>query len=117
MKDGILLKAKNIFMYIALMWTVVMAVTYLAVLFELPVFALISYLPFGEAFCDILVFLLLLGIWVVPFLYIITMALMLFCRVKLKEKSQNKAMALTVIILPLCLTAIMLLTNFMELLA
>ena len=65
----------------------------------------------------ILCLLILFGIWIVPVLYIITIFFMIFVRKKLKEDSQNKRISLSVIILPLCLAALMLLTNFMELLA
>ena len=117
MKTGLIVKLKNVFMFIALIWSSVMLAVYLVVLFEIPLFAWISYLPLGEAFCELLSFLMLFGIWIVPVLYIITIFLMIFVRKKLKEDSQNKRISLSVIILPLCLAALMLLTNYIEILA
>ena len=117
MKSDLIVKLKNIFMYIALIWSSVMLAVYLVVLFEIPLFAWISYLPLGEEFCELLSFLMLFGIWIVPVLYIITIFLMIFVRKKLKEDSQNKRISVSVIILPICLAVLMLLTNFMELLA
>ena len=117
MKTGLIVKLKNIFMYITLIWSSVMLEVYLVVLFEIPLFAWISYLPLGEEFCELLSFLMLFGIWIVPVLYIITIFLMIFVRKKLKENNQNKRISVSVIILPICLAVLMLLTNFMELLA
>ena len=117
MKTGLKVKLKNIFMYITLIWSSVMLAVYLVVLFELPLFAWISYLPLGEEFCELLSFLMLFGIWTVPVLYIITIILMIFARKKLKQDSQNKRLSVSVIILPICLAVLMLLTNFTELLA
>ncbi len=117
MKTALIVKLKKFFMYITLIWASVMLAVYLVVLFELPLFAWISYLPLGEDFCELLSFLMFFGIWIVPVLYVITIFLMIFVRTKLKEDSQNKRISLSVIILPLCLAALMLLTNFMELLA
>ena len=117
MKNGFIVKLKNILMYITLIWTAVMLAVYLVVLFEIPLFVWISYLPLGEDFSQFLSLLLLLGIWIVPALYIITISFMIFVRKKFKEDSQNKKISLSVILLPLCLAALMLLTNFMELLA
>ena len=117
MKTGTIVKLKNIFMYITLIWASVMLSVYLVVLFEIPLFAWISYLPLGEAFCELLSFMMLFGIWIVPVLYIITISFMIFVRKKIKENSQNKILSLSVIILPLCLAALMLLTNFIEILA
>lgn len=114
---NIIINIKNIFMYTTLIWASVMSAVYLIVLFEIPLFALISYLPLGELICEILVFLLMFGIWVVPVLYIITVTLMILVRVKFKKSEQNKRIAVTTIILPLILTILMLLTNFMEILA
>ncbi len=117
MKAGLVVKLKNIFMYITLIWSSVMLAVYLVVLFELPLFAWISYLPLGEGFCELLSLLMLLGIWVVPVLYVVTISLMIFVRKKLKEDNQNKRLSVSVIILPICLAGLMLLTNFIELLA
>lgn len=117
MKTGLVVKLKNIFMYITLIWSSVMLAVYLVVIFELPLFAWISYLPLGEEFCELLSLLMLLGIWVVPVLYVVTISLMIFVRKKLKEDNQNKRLSVSVIILPICLAVLMLLTNFMELLA
>lgn len=117
MKTGTIVKLKNIFMYITLIWASIMLAVYLVVLFEIPLFAWISYLPLGEAFCELLSFMMLFGIWIVPVLYIITISFTVFVRKKLKESSQNKRLSLSVIILPLCLAALMLLTNFIEILA
>ena len=117
MKTALIVKLKNIFMYITIIWASVMLAVYLVVLFEIPLFAWISYLPLGEAFCELLSFMMLFGIWIVPVLYVVTISLMIFVRTKLKEDSQNKRISLSVIILPICLAVLMLLTNFMELLA
>ena len=117
MKTGLIVKLKNIFMYITLIWSSVMLAVYLVVLFEIPLFAWIGYLPLGEAFCGLLEFMMFFGIWIVPVLYIITIFFMIFVRKKLKEDSQNKRISLSVIILPLCLAALMLLTNYIEILA
>ncbi len=112
-----MIKLKNIFMYITLIWSTVMLVLYLVVLFEIPLFLLIGYLPLGEEIGQILAGLLLFGIWVVPALYVITLTLMILVRVKFKEKNQNKRISVSAVILPLVLAAIMLLTNFNELLS
>lgn len=112
-----MIKLESIFMYITLIWSAVMLAVYLVVLFEAPLFAWISYLPLGEYVCEFLTLLLLSGIWAVPVLYVITISLMIFVRTKSKEESQNKRITVFVIILPICLTVLMLLTNFMELLA
>ena len=117
MKTDLIVKLKNILMYITLFWASVMLAVYLVVLFEIPLFAWISFLPLGEEFCELLSFLMLLGIWIVPVLYVSTIFLMIFVRKKIKEESQNKKLSLSVIILPLCLAALMLLTNFIEILA
>ena len=117
MKTGLIVKLKNIFIYITLIWASVMLAVYLVVLFEIPLFAWISYLPLGESFCSLLEFMMLFGIWIVTVLYVVTISLMIFVRTKLKEDSQNKRISLSVVILPLCLAAIMLLTNFLEILA
>ncbi|MBQ7100044.1 MAG: hypothetical protein IJN81_00315, partial [Clostridia bacterium] len=85
MKTGLTVKLKNIFMYITLIWSSVMLAVYLVVLFELPLFAWISYLPLGEEFCELLSLLMILGIWIVPVLYVVTISLIIFVRKKLKE--------------------------------
>jgi membrane protein insertase Oxa1/YidC/SpoIIIJ len=94
-----------------------MLAVYLVVLFEIPLFAWISYLPLGEAFCRFLEFMMFFGIWIVPALYIITIFFMILVRKKIKEDSQNKRISVSTIILPICLAALMLLTNFIEILA
>ena len=104
-------------MYITLIWSAIMLTVYLDVLFEIPLFALISFLPLGEALCNFLTFLLLTGIWVVPALYVITILLAIFVRTKSKESGQNKKFFVAVILLPLCLIGLMLATNFLERLA
>ena len=117
MKTKIAVMLKNIFMYTTLIWSSVMLAVYFVVLFEIPLFAWISYLPLGEAFCRLLEFMIFFGIWIVPALYIITIFFMILVRKKINEDSQNKRLSLSVIILPLCLAALMLLTNFVEILA
>lgn len=117
MKRGYMGKLRNIFMYITLIWSAVMLTVYLVVLFKVPIFTLISYLPLGEALCNFLTFVLLLGIWVVPALYVITILLMIFARRKIKEDGQNKKLSVAVILFPLCLMGLMLATNFLERLA
>lgn len=110
-------KLKKFFMSITLIWSAVMLTVYLVVLFELPLFTLIGYLPFGEFIGNVLTFLLFSGIWTVPVLYIITLILMAISRIKHKEGNENKAFNISVVILPLALAALMLSTNFLELLA
>ncbi len=117
MKNSLIVKLKNIFMYTTLIWSAIMLAVYLVVLFEIPLFALISYLPLGELICQILADLLLFGIWVIPVLYVITISLMIYVRVKFKEENKNKRIFVFVAILPIVLAALMLLTNFNELLS
>ena len=62
MNAGCMGKIRNIFMYITLIWSAVMLTVYLVILFDIPLFALISFLPLGEALCNFLSFMLLLGI-------------------------------------------------------
>ena len=112
-----MIKLKNIFMYITLIWSAVMLALYLIVLFEIPLFMLIGYLPLGEEIGQFLSGLLFLGIWAVPALYILTLTFMIVSRVKFKEKNQNKRIAVPTVILPLVLAAVMLLTNFNEILS
>lgn len=114
MKNKSLIILKNIFMYTTLIWSSVMLIVYISIIFELPVFALIDYIPFvGEFICDVLVFLLLFGIWGMPILYIITIPYILLVE---KEKT-NKRIKIATIIIPLILTVLMLSTNFLEVLA
>lgn len=115
--DPFMIKLKNIFMYITLIWSAVMLALYLIVLFEIPLFMLIGYLPLGEEIGQFLSGLLFLGIWAVPALYILTLTFMIVARVKFKEKNQNKRIAVPTVILPLVLAAVMLLTNFNEILS
>ncbi len=117
MKSNLIITLNKIFEYITLIWSSVMLAVYLIALFEIPLFALISYLPLGELICEILALLLLLGIWVMPVLYIITITLMILTRVKFKEANQNKKLFLSVAILPVLLAVLMLLTNFNEVLS
>ena len=113
----LIITLNKFFIYTTLIWSSVMLAVYLIVLFEIPFFALISYLPLGEFICDILVFLLLFGIWVVPVLYIITITLLILTRVKFKQVNQNRRLFLLVAILPVILAFLMLLTNFNEVLS
>ena len=53
MKTDLIVKLKNILMYITLFWASVMLAVYLVVLFEIPLFAWISFLPLGEEFCEL----------------------------------------------------------------
>lgn len=115
--ENITVNLKKILMYITLIWSVVMLAVYLVVLFELPIFAFISFLPFGEFIADVLTFLLLSGIWAVPVLYIITLILMIVTRMKFEDAKENKAFCLSTALLPLFLAILMLATNFLELLA
>lgn len=112
-----MIKLKNIFMYITLIWSAVMLALYLIVLFEIPLFMLIGYLPLGEEIGQFLSGLLFLGIWAVPALYILTLTFMIVARIKFKEKNQKKRIAVPTVILPLVLAAVMLLTNFNEILS
>ena len=114
MKNKLLVVLKNIFMYATLIWSSVMLIVYISIIFELPVFALIGFIPFvGEFICDVLAFLLLFGIWGVPILYIITIPYILL----VKEEKTNKRIKIATIIIPLILTVLMLSTNFLEVLA
>jgi len=67
--------------------------------------------------CETLTALMLFGIWTVPVLYIITITLMITVCVKYKESNHNKRISVSVIVLPVILAALMLLTNFNELLS
>ena len=72
MKNKLLVVLKNIFMYTTLIWSSVMLISYLSIIFELPVFLLISYIPLvGDFIIEVLEFLVLFGIWGIPILYII----------------------------------------------
>lgn len=114
MKNNLIVLIKNIFMYITLIWSSVMAIVYLIILFELPFFALISYLPLGESLANSLAFLLLIGIWVVPVLYVITVILIIIVYQYYSECNPKKRVSLATIILPLALTVLMFATNFLE---
>ena len=116
-REPFMIKLKNIFMYITLIWSAVMLALYLIVLFEIPLFMLIGYLPLGEEIGQFLSGLLFLGIWAVPALYILTLTFMIVARIKFKEKNQKKRIAVPTVILPLVLAAVMLLTNFIEILS
>ena len=114
MKNKLLVVLKNIFMYATLIWSSVMLIVYISIIFELPVFALIGFIPFvGEFICEVLAFLLLFGIWGVPILYIITIPYILL----VEEEKTNKRIKIATIIIPLVLTVLMLATNFLEVLA
>ncbi len=116
MKTDWLVKIKNIFMYITLIWSSVMLALYSSILFELPLFSLISGLPFGEFISVIFELLLYLGIWAVPVLYIITIVLMMQVSVRYNEENKNRVISVITIVLPLVLLALMLLSGFNELL-
>ena len=114
MKNKLLVVLKNIFMYTTLIWSSVMLISYLSIIFELPVFLLISYIPLvGDFIIEVLEFLVLFGIWGVPILYIITIPYILL----VKDEKTNKRIKMATIIIPLVLTALMLATNFLEVLA
>ena len=117
MKTNLTVRINKVFMYITLIWSAVMLVVYMSALSELPLFLLISYLPFGEFVCEVLAFFMMLGIWVVPVLYVITISLMAVTHVKFKEGNENKALFLSTAILPVALAVLMLLTNYIEVLA
>ena len=115
MKNKLLVVLKNIFMYATLIWSSVMLIVYISIIFELPVFALIGFIPFvGEFICDVLAFLLLFGIWGVPILYIITIPYILLVK---EEEKTNKRIKIATIIIPLVVAGLMLTTNFLEVLA
>ena len=65
-----------------------------------------------EFICDVLEFLFLFGIWCIPIFYIITTPYIL-----LVKEEKNKRITLSTVIGPLVLTALMLATNFLEVLA
>lgn len=114
MKNKLLVVLKNIFMYTTLIWSSVMLIVYISIIFELPVFALIGFIPFvGEFICEVLAFLLLFGIWGVPILYIITIPYILL----VKEEKTNKRIKIATIIIPLVVAGLMLITNFLEVLS
>lgn len=114
MKNKLLVVLKNIFMYTTLIWSSVMLIVYINIIFELPVFALIGFIPFvGEFICEVLAFLLLFGIWGVPILYIITIPYILL----VKEEKTNKRIKIATIIIPLVVAGLMLITNFLEVLS
>ena len=114
MKNKLLVVLKNIFMYATLIWSSVMLISYLSIIFELPVFLLISYIPLaGDFIIEVLEFLVLFGIWGIPILYIITIPYILV----VKDEKTNKRIKMATIIIPLVLTALMLATNFLEVLA
>ncbi len=114
MKNKLLVVLKNIFMYATLIWSSVMLIVYISIIFELPVFALIGFIPFvGEFICEVLAFLLLFGIWGVPILYIITIPYILL----VKEEKINKRIKIATIIIPLVVAGLMLITNFLEVLS
>ena len=114
MKNKLLVVLKNIFMYATLIWSSVMLIVYISIIFELPVFALIGFIPFvGEFICDVLAFLLLFGIWGVPILYVITIPYILL----VKEEKTNKRIKIATIIIPLVVAGLMLITNFLEVLS
>ena len=113
MKNSLILKLKDIFMYITLFWSGAMTVIYLVVLSEIPLFSFISYLPLGDFICRILEFLMLFGIWAVPVLWVITVIFMILAR---KTQAKNKRIAVLTAIVPAILAAIMLLTDFNDVL-
>ena len=114
MKNKLLVVLKNIFMYTTLIWSSVMLIVYISIIFELPVFALIGFIPFvGEFICEVLAFLLLFGIWGVPILYVITIPYILL----VKEEKTNKRIKIATIIIPLVVAGLMLTTNFLEVLS
>lgn len=114
MKNKLLVILKNIFMYTTLIWSSVMLISYLSIIFELPVFLLISYIPLvGDFIIEVLEFLVLFGIWGIPILYVITIPYILV----VKEDNPNKRITLSTIIVPLVLIVLMLATNFLEVLA
>lgn len=110
-------KIKSIFINITLLWSCAMAVLYIAVLFNTPVFSLLSLLPLGEWICEFLAMVLLFGIWAVPVLWLISLIFIIFTRIKLKEENQNKKTIALTIILPVLLAAFMLLTDFLDVLS
>ena len=114
MKNKLLVILKNIFMYTTLIWSSVMLISYLSIIFELPLFLLISYIPLvGDFICEVLSASVLFGIWGIPILYIITIPYILV----VKEGKQNKRITLSTVIVPLVLIVLMLATNFLEVLA
>lgn len=116
MKNKFIILLKKFFMYTTLIWSSAMLIVYISIIFELPVFALIGFIPFvGEFICDVLAFLLLFGIWGVPILYIITIPYILL--VKEEEEKTNKRIKIATIIIPLVVAGLMLTTNFLEVLS
>lgn len=116
MKKNTLCKIKDVFQYMTLIWSCIMMVVYLICLFEMPVFAWISFLPLGDFVYRVLEFLMLSGIWGVPFFYIITIILMIIAHRK-EQTNRQKNMKVATILLPIILAILMLATNFNEVLS
>ncbi len=117
MKKDFSVRLKNIFTYVTLGWSAVMAAVYITALFEIPLFKLISFLPFGDFICRIAEALMLFGIWIVPLLWVVSVGLAIWTRRKVKEENQNKCVAVSAVVLPLILAVFMLLTDFIDVLS
>lgn len=117
MKKDFSVRLKNIFTYLTLGWSAVMAVVYITALFEIPLFMLISFLPFGDFICRIAEAMMLFGIWAVPLLWIVSVGLGLWTRRKAKEENRNKCVVVAAAVLPLILAVFMLLTDFIDVLS
>lgn len=118
MKNRLIVKLKNIFMYITLIWSSVMLLEFLnALLVELPFLHWINYVPLGEFIFGIWIYFLLFGICGIPVLYIITIILMTVVYVKFKDEKQNKLLSVSVVILPAILIVLMLLIGFTDILS
>lgn len=107
-----MLRIKSIFIRITPGWTAAMAIFYLIVLFEIPLFTVISFLPFGEHICNLLTTLFLVGIWIAPALWLISICLMIFIKKGERQEKKERLTVIFAVVLPVLLAAFMLLTDF-----
>lgn len=117
MKGGTAVRLREILTYITLGWSASMAALYGAVVFRVPVFALISYLPLGEYICRIFEYILLFGIWAVPVLWLVTVIFVLMTRKRAAEDKRSEAVGIAAVVLPVVLAAFMAATSFLEILS
>lgn len=113
MKNNVKHRIKDIIMNITLYWCLIMAFIYFIILFSIPLFGMISYLPLGEHICTFLELLFLAGIWAVPVLWLISIILMIFVRKKERLEKKERLTAVLTAVLPVVLAVFMLLTNFL----
>lgn len=100
-----IIKLKNVFCILTVIWSIIMLVEYIAVL--------LPYTLKGFIFdiFDFLVIFLYLGIWCVPVLFVISITLIL--RVKKHKVNNNYKFLNTItVMLPIILAILMLMTDF-----